>query len=269
MVSSSSGPGLLVLIQAIAGSNPAEITIFLGFEPAGFARRRRIASFSERHPAEITIFYVIITDMSKLPIVALIGQTNAGKSSILNRMARKNIAIVAREEGTTRDNVVTKIDNQFILVDTAGLKDPSDDFEASIQDQILDAIESADVILVTLDSAKYFDHRDAKIAKSALRSGKPVYLILNKCDLGESLSIENFRALGIAPERTFYVSATTGQGMSAFKRQLEDSFSRVGVPRARLHGARTPYSSVATSGFPRRAYLNPIQRYPNHRSKSL
>ena len=190
--------------------------------------------------------------MSKLPIVALIGQTNAGKSSILNRMARKNIAIVAREEGTTRDNVVTKIDNQFILVDTAGLKDPSDDFEASIQDQILDAIESADVILVTLDSAKYFDHRDAKIAKSALRSGKPVYLILNKCDLGESLPIENFRALGIAPERTFYVSATTGQGMSAFKRQLEDSFSRVGVPCARLHEARTPYSSAAASGLPRK-----------------
>ena len=168
--------------------------------------------------------------MSKLPIVALIGQTNAGKSSILNRMARKNIAIVAREAGTTRDNVVAKIDDRFILVDTAGLKDPTDDFEASIQDQILDAIQSADVILVTLDSAKYFDHRDAKIAKDALRSGKPVYLVLNKCDLGESLAIENFRALGIAPERTFYVSATTGQGVAQLKRQLEDSFSR--APRS-------------------------------------
>ncbi len=164
--------------------------------------------------------------MGKLPIVALIGQTNAGKSSILNRMARKNIAIVAREVGTTRDNVVAKIDDRFILVDTAGLKDPTDDFEASIQDQILDAIQSADVILVTLDSSKYFDHRDAKIAKDALRSGKPVYLVLNKCDLGESLAIGNFRALGIAPERTFYVSATTGQGISQLKGQLEDGFSR-------------------------------------------
>lgn len=157
-----------------------------------------------------------------MPIVALIGQTNAGKSSILNRMARKNIAIVAREAGTTRDNVVAKIDDQFILIDTAGLKDPTDDFEASIQDQILDAIDGADVILVTLDSAKYFDHRDAKIAKDALRSGKPVYLVLNKCDLGESLPIEDFRALGIAPERTFYVSATTGQGISTLKQQLKD-----------------------------------------------
>ena len=153
----------------------------------------------------------------KLPIVALIGQTNAGKSSILNRMARKNIAIVAREEGTTRDNVMATIDDAFILIDTAGLKDPADDFEASIQDQIADAIDAADVILVTLDSSKYFDHKDAKIAKDALRSGKPVYLVLNKCDLGESLPITEFRALGIAPEKTFYVSATTGSGINDLK----------------------------------------------------
>ncbi|MBQ3470372.1 ribosome biogenesis GTPase Der [Candidatus Saccharibacteria bacterium] len=155
--------------------------------------------------------------MKKLPIVALIGQTNAGKSSILNRMARKNIAIVAREEGTTRDNVVARIDDSFVLVDTAGLKDPTDDFEASIQEQIQDAIESADIILVTLDSSKYFNHRDAKIAKDALRSGKPVFLVLNKCDLKESLPITEFRALGIAPENIFYVSATTGQGIRELK----------------------------------------------------
>ena len=151
--------------------------------------------------------------MKQLPIVALIGQTNAGKSSILNRMARKNIAIVAREEGTTRDNVVARIDDRFILVDTAGLKDPSDDFEASIQEQIQDAIDMADVILVTLDSTKYFNHRDAKIAKDALRSKKKVFLVLNKCDLAESLPLTEFRALGIDPENTFYVSATTGAGM--------------------------------------------------------
>ena len=158
--------------------------------------------------------------MKKLPIVALVGQTNAGKSSILNRMAHKNIAIVAREEGTTRDNVMATIDDSFMLIDTAGLKDPNDDFEASIQDQIADAIDAADVILVTLDSAKYFDHRDAKIAKDALRSKKPVYLVLNKCDLGESLPVTEFRALGIAPENIFYVSATTGQGINKLKAVL-------------------------------------------------
>ena len=158
--------------------------------------------------------------MKRLPIVALIGQTNAGKSSLLNRMAKKNIAIVAREEGTTRDNVVAKIDGRFILIDTAGLKDPSDDFEASIQEQISDAIDSADIILVTLDSSKYFDHKDAKIAKDALRSKKPVFLVLNKCDLGESLPVTEFRALGVAPENILYVSATTGAGINELKKTI-------------------------------------------------
>lgn len=150
--------------------------------------------------------------MKKLPIVALIGQTNAGKSSLLNRFAHKNIAIVAREEGTTRDNVIAKIDDKFLLIDTAGLKDPNDDFEASIQDQINDAIETADLILLTLDSSKYPDQKDKTIAKNALKSRKPVMLLLNKSDLGESLDNSEFLRLGIKPDQTFRVSATTGQG---------------------------------------------------------
>lgn len=158
--------------------------------------------------------------MGTLPLVALVGQTNAGKSSLLNRMARRNIAIVAREEGTTRDNVTARIDGQFILVDTAGLKDPSDDFEASIQDQIQDAIEAAEVILVTLDSTKYFDARDRRIAKEALKSKKPVLLVLSKADLKEALPVEEFRALGVAPERMFYTSATTGKGVKELKNAI-------------------------------------------------
>lgn len=155
--------------------------------------------------------------MKKLPIVALIGQTNAGKSSILNRFAHRNIAIVAREEGTTRDNVMTRIDDRFLLIDTAGLKDPNDDFEAGIQDQITDAIDAADLILLTLDSSKYPDDKDKQIAKSALKSRKPVLLLLNKSDLGESLPDEEFLRLGIKPDQTFRLSATTGQGFKDLK----------------------------------------------------
>ena len=156
----------------------------------------------------------------KLPIVALVGQTNAGKSSLLNRLAHKNIAIVAREAGTTRDNVVTTIDDKFILIDTAGLKNPEDDFEASIQEQIQDAIDAADMILVTLDSTKFFDYRDKNIAKDALKSKKPVLLVLNKCDLSEKLPIEEFRALGVAPEKIIYISATTGVGTKELKTEI-------------------------------------------------
>ncbi|MBQ2660304.1 ribosome biogenesis GTPase Der [Candidatus Saccharibacteria bacterium] len=155
--------------------------------------------------------------MSNLPIVALIGQTNAGKSSLLNRFAHKNIAIVAREEGTTRDNVITKIDDRFILVDTAGLKDPSDNFEKTIQSQIEDAISAASLIILTIDSTKYPDFRDKEITKKALKSQKPVLLALNKSDLGESLPDHEFLKLGIKPDSTFRVSATTGQGTKDLK----------------------------------------------------
>ena len=148
--------------------------------------------------------------MKNIPIVALVGQTNAGKSSLLNRFARKNIAIVAREEGTTRDSVTARIDDRFVLIDTAGLKDPEDSFEESIQDQIMDAVDSADLILLTLDSSLYPNEKDKRIAKMALKSKKPVLLVLNKSDLGASLPIEEFRSLGIKPDQTYKVSATTG-----------------------------------------------------------
>ena len=156
--------------------------------------------------------------MKKLPIVALIGQTNAGKSSLLNRLARQKIAIVAREQGTTRDNVMATIDNQFLLIDTAGLKSPEDDFEASIQDQINDAIDVADLILLTVDASKYPDFKDKNIAKSALKSQKPVILVLNKSDLGEALDDHEFIHFGI--QTKLRTSATTGQGIQQLKTQI-------------------------------------------------
>ena len=75
---------------------------------------------------------------TKLPTVAIIGRANAGKSSLFNRIMRSQQAIVAREAGTTRDNVIGKASykgRDFWLVDTAGLKPAEDEFEASIQDQ--------------------------------------------------------------------------------------------------------------------------------------
>ena len=177
--------------------------------------------------------------MKRLPIVALIGQTNAGKSSLLNRFARKNIAIVAREEGTTRDSVSAKIDDVFLLIDTAGLKNPEDSFEASIQEQIADAIASADLILLTLDSSLYPSEKDKRIAKMALKSKKPVFLVLNKSDLGSALPISEFRSLGIKPDATFPTSATTGQGITQLKKAIMGCVfdrSRVSKENSRIFG---------------------------------
>lgn len=137
---------------------------------------------------------------SKLPTVAIIGRANAGKSSLFNRFVKSKQAIVAREAGTTRDNVLGKVtygDHQFWLVDTAGLKDPNDEFEASIQEQITEAAEAADAILVVVDSTEYVSDEDRTVAKKALKSKKPVILLTNKADLSGSLPIDKFRRLGV------------------------------------------------------------------------
>lgn len=137
---------------------------------------------------------------SKLPTVAIIGQANVGKSSLFNRMVRAQQAIVAREAGTTRDNVLGRVEHnyhEFWLVDTAGLKDPNDEFEASIQEQITEAAEAADVILVVVDSTQYVSDQDRFVAKKALRSRKPVILVTNKTDLKGTLPVDEFKRLGI------------------------------------------------------------------------
>lgn len=146
---------------------------------------------------------------TKLPTVAIIGRTNAGKSSLFNRMVRANQAIVAREAGTTRDNVVGKVAHrsttdsaskpasEFWLVDTAGLKNPEDEFEATIQEQIDEAAEAADVILVVVDSTAYPGDEERYVAKKGLKSKKPVILIVNKADLKGSLPNDEFLRLGI------------------------------------------------------------------------
>ena len=76
----------------------------------------------------------------KVPIVAIVGRTNVGKSSLFNVIIGEREAIVATEAGTTRDSIMGKASyagKDFWLVDTAGMKDAEDDFEFTIQEQIV------------------------------------------------------------------------------------------------------------------------------------
>jgi GTP-binding protein len=151
----------------------------------------------------------------KLPSVAIVGQTNVGKSSLFNRMVGFQQAIVAREAGTTRDRVVGKVEynkHHFWLVDTAGLKDPDDEFEATIQEQIEEAAEAADVILVVVDATLQVSDDDRKVAVKAHKSGKPIMLLLNKCDIGTALPNEDFLRLGI--KQIFRTSAEHNSGIA-------------------------------------------------------
>lgn len=165
----------------------------------------------------------------KLPVVAIVGRTNAGKSSIFNRLVGRQDAIVAREAGTTRDSIYRRIDNRdgsYILIDTAGLKDdPQDEFEASIQDQVDDAIASADLILLMKDSTEDATQDDRNLAKQILRSGKPVILVLNKIDLTEHFPLENFLRLGI--KDIVQTSAEHNQGIGKLSHMIMERIPHV------------------------------------------
>ena len=151
--------------------------------------------------------------MKSLPIVAIVGRANVGKSSIFNAILQRRETIVAREEGTTRDSIMGKASHNgrdFWLVDTAGMKDPEDDFEATIQEQIIQAVDSADVIWVVIESNTIITNEDRDVAKLALRSKKPVFLVVNKIDKVKDFSIDDYKKLGI--KQIFGTSTTQYRG---------------------------------------------------------
>lgn len=153
----------------------------------------------------------------KLPLVAIVGRTNAGKSSLFNRLVGSMDAIVAREAGTTRDSVYRRVEckqGAFILIDTAGLKDdPVDEFEASIQDQVNEAIQAADAIVFVKDATLPATQDDRLLAKNILRSQKPVILALNKIDIKDHYGVEEFLRLGIKAEDIVLTSAEHNRGI--------------------------------------------------------
>lgn len=171
----------------------------------------------------------------QLPVVALVGQTNAGKSSLFNRLVGRQDAIVAREAGTTRDSVYRRIDNDwgsYILVDTAGELDKArDDFELSISDQIDDAVAAADMIIIVKDSTELISSRDKDLAKRILKSGKPVTLTLNKVDLRESQPTEEYLGLGIKSNHIVRTSAEHNQGLGRLRGEIMDSIPHIHARR--------------------------------------
>lgn len=150
----------------------------------------------------------------KLPIVAIVGRANVGKSSLFNAILDRREAIVAHEAGTTRDSITAKAEWQgqnFWLVDTAGMKDAADDFEFTIQEQIIQAADSADIIWVVVEANIPISEEDRRVAKLALKSKKPVFLIINKVDRARGHDLEGFERLGIKP--IFPTSATQKRGI--------------------------------------------------------
>ena len=153
-----------------------------------------------------------------VPIVAIVGRANVGKSSFFNAVLERREAIVADEPGTTRDSIMAKATiedakgkQDFWLVDTAGIKDPEDEFEFTIQEQITQAADSADIILVMTEADVPITEEDRRVAKMALKTRKPVVLLVNKADKAKGKDLDHFQKLGIKP--IFATSVTQSKGI--------------------------------------------------------
>ncbi|MEI9913584.1 MAG: ribosome biogenesis GTPase Der [Candidatus Saccharibacteria bacterium] len=175
----------------------------------------------------------------RTPIVAIVGRTNVGKSSLYNYVLNSREAIIAREAGTTRDSLMSKAywgKHEFWLVDTAGLKDPEDDFEFTIQEQIYMAVESADVIIVMVEADVPINDDDRKLVDVALRSRKPVILAVNKMDKAKGAEVNHFNKVGI--NDYVLISVTQGKGIGELLDKIIDVLPNLTIRKTKEDGIK-------------------------------
>lgn len=148
--------------------------------------------------------------MAKLPVVAIIGRPNTGKSTLFNRFVGSRRAIVSDTPGTTRDHVVERIEwpeMDFLLLDTGGMGGGSvdTDFEKDVSAQSTVALSSADLILFTVNAKEPLTSSDQAVVETLRKEKKkhvPVILIATKCDNPETAeeAETELQALGIADD---------------------------------------------------------------------
>lgn len=166
-----------------------------------------------------------------IPVVALIGRPNVGKSHLFNRIIGDESAIVSEEAGTTRDRHFAQSDwagHNFWLVDTGGIADdPHLPMDLEIRRQVDEAIGEADLLMFVVDAKVGLHPSDYHVADLLRDSGKPWMLVANKVDDPRSTDFYEFYALGV-PE-VFPVSAINGKGSGDL---LDEMVKRlpVGVP---------------------------------------
>lgn len=162
-----------------------------------------------------------------LPVVAIVGRPNVGKSTIFNRLAGERIAIVEDKPGITRDRIYSRSEwngREFHLIDTGGLEfGEQDEFIEHIRHQAELAIEEADVILFVTDGRSGVTATDEEVAQLLHRSNKPVIVMVNKVDDRKyEDAVYEFYQLGF--EHVFPVSSLHGTGTGDMLDAVVDHF---------------------------------------------
>ena len=167
-----------------------------------------------------------------LPLVAIVGRPNVGKSSLFNRLLREKRAITHDKSGVTRDSLfgdVRNLDKPFTLVDTGGIVlDTPLEMEEEIFEQAREAIAAADLIMFVVDGREGLSGMDKDVCEYLRQSGKDIFVAVNKVDgpeHEEALSAD-FYELGLPMT---CVSAAHGFGISTLQDILQDALPEESV----------------------------------------
>jgi GTP-binding protein len=236
-------------------------------------------------------------DEPQVPALAIVGRPNVGKSSLLNRLAGQDLAIVDPTPGTTRDTVdsiVERAGRSYRLVDTAGMRRSFQqaegaDYFAFVRS--LEAVDRADVALLVLEAPLGIAEQDQKVAVRAVEAGCGLVLLANKWDLMDD---EARRQFGVDLERKLYfvdwapmlrVSARTGRGVekiwgladrvlaersrriptAALNQWLERATERTPPPPVRGRPVKVRYATQARADPPEVVLFTSGQLTPSYR----
>lgn len=200
-----------------------------------------------------------------LPIVAIVGRPNVGKSTLVNRVAQTGDAIVHEMRGVTRDRSYHKADwngVDFMLIDTGGIEiSDEDDFQVSIRNQAFRATDEADAIIFLVDGRTGVQADDEEVARILLRSGKPVFLAVNKMDNpANEDSIWEYWQLGIG--NPWPVSALHGHGTGDLLDEVVGAISHIDSGEEEL--SEDTAINVAVIGRPNAGKSSLVNRLTNN-----
>ncbi|MCG6382621.1 GTPase, partial [Vibrio fluvialis] len=152
-----------------------------------------------------------------IPVVALVGRPNVGKSTLFNRLTRTRDALVADFPGLTRDRKYGQAklgEHQFIVIDTGGIDGSEEGVETKMAAQSLAAIDEADVVLFMVDGRAGLTVADEAIADHLRRIEKNAILVVNKVDgIDAEAASAEFWQLGV--DQMFQIAAAHGRGVGA------------------------------------------------------
>jgi len=185
-----------------------------------------------------------------LPVVAIVGRPNVGKSTLFNRLTGRRRAITDGQPGVTRDRnygLMDWVGYAWAVIDTGGFEPSGRDILAVMRVQAEMAVEEAEAIIFMMDAKQGVTHDDHEVARRLRKQNKPVFFAVNKVDAPQhEEKIYEFYELGV--ERIFPLSAEHGHGVDELLDALLETVP--GVPEDELENEAEGIPRIAVAGKP-------------------